>query len=73
MGSCLLISSGYLCWLYSFLPNLNFSYYKELIEQKCPTGPYRIAGFSFGSLVAMDIVLQLQAEGKKVAAVSNLF
>ena len=30
------------------------------------TGPYWIAGYSFGSLIAFEIAVQLQSDGKKV-------
>ena len=30
------------------------------------TGPYWISGYSFGSLIAFEIAVQLQSDGKKV-------
>lgn len=43
-----------------------FRFYKEKIQQKQPEGPYRVAGYSFGTLIAIEIVIQLQQEGKEV-------
>ncbi|MEO6522311.1 MAG: non-ribosomal peptide synthetase [Mucilaginibacter sp.] len=40
-------------------------YIEEILEQN-PTGPYAIAGYSFGGYVAIEIANQLQAMGKEV-------
>jgi amino acid adenylation domain-containing protein len=40
-------------------------YIDEILEQN-PTGPYAIAGYSFGGYVAIEIANQLQAMGKEV-------
>ena len=44
----------------------NFSFYKNAIELMQGTGPYWIAGYSFGSMIAFEIAIQLQSDGKKV-------
>jgi amino acid adenylation domain-containing protein len=41
------------------------SYIKEIIEHN-PTGPYAIAGYSFGGYVAVEMRNQLELMGKKV-------
>jgi len=40
--------------------------YLEKIRKVSPEGPYYIAGFSFGGVVAFDIAMQLQQSGQKV-------
>jgi thioesterase domain-containing protein len=40
-------------------------YVSEILEQN-PTGPYNLAGYSFGGIVAFEMVKQLEAMGKKV-------
>lgn len=40
-------------------------YIKELVEQN-PSGPYAIAGYSFGGYVALEMAQQLKAMGKEV-------
>jgi amino acid adenylation domain-containing protein len=41
------------------------SYIKEILEHN-PTGPYAIAGYSFGGYVAVEMRNQLESMGKKV-------
>ena len=45
---------------------LYYSYYKGAIEACQGPGPYWIAGYSFGSMIAFEIAIQLQSAGKKV-------
>ena len=40
--------------------------YLSAIRQQQPTGPYALAGWSFGGLVAFEIACQLQSDGEKV-------
>ncbi len=40
--------------------------YLSAIRQQQPSGPYALAGWSFGGLVAFEIACQLQREGEKV-------
>ncbi len=40
-------------------------YLAEIIEQN-PTGPYALAGYSFGGLIAFEMAKQLRAQGKEV-------
>jgi amino acid adenylation domain-containing protein len=42
------------------------SEYTAIIRQHQPTGPYRIAGMSFGGLVAYEVAQQLRAAGAEV-------
>lgn len=45
-------------------------YISEIIAHN-PDGPYSIAGFSAGSVIAFEIARQLQAMGKKIAFLGN--
>jgi thioesterase domain-containing protein len=38
------------------------------IRQRQPTGPYRVGGYSFGGLLALEVAQQLRAAGEEVAA-----
>jgi thioesterase domain-containing protein/acyl carrier protein len=40
-------------------------YVSEILEQN-PTGPYAIAGYSFGGIIAFEMAKQLKASGKEV-------
>ena len=42
------------------------AYYIDQIAQKNPAGPYRLAGYSFGGIIAYEMSRQLQAAGKWV-------
>jgi amino acid adenylation domain-containing protein len=42
------------------------AYYLEVMRSIQPQGPYRICGWSFGGLVALEIAQQLQAQGQQV-------
>lgn len=42
------------------------AYYIEEILAQNPTGPYALAGFSFGGLIAFDMAKQLKTMGKEV-------
>ncbi|KAK3611423.1 hypothetical protein CHS0354_027151 [Potamilus streckersoni] len=42
------------------------SYYRNSIELHQPEGPYRIAGYSYGAMIAFEIALQLQSSAKQV-------
>ncbi|KAL2123584.1 hypothetical protein VTJ04DRAFT_4039 [Mycothermus thermophilus] len=44
-----------------------FTTYKAAIKARQPHGPYAIAGYSFGGMVAFEIGKLLEAEGDKVA------
>lgn len=46
-------------------------YIDEILEQN-PTGPYAIAGYSFGGYVAIEMARQLQAMGKEVKILAML-
>jgi len=37
-----------------------------------PHGPYRIAGWSFGGLIAFEIALQLEAQGERISFFSSI-
>ncbi len=43
--------------------------YVETIQQKQPAGPYHLAGYSFGGLLAYEIAQQLEQKGEEVALV----
>ncbi|MCT7949710.1 amino acid adenylation domain-containing protein [Ancylothrix sp. C2] len=45
------------------------SQYRQIIQEKQPTGPYFLAGESFGGLVALEIAQQLRQQGEEVALV----
>ncbi|HEY9811879.1 MAG TPA: amino acid adenylation domain-containing protein [Halomicronema sp.] len=46
------------------------SLYRQIIQEKQPTGPYLLAGESFGGLVALEIAQQLRQQGEDVGLVS---
>ncbi len=46
--------------------------YIDSIVKINPTGPYAIAGFSFGGIVAFEIARQLKAQGKTVSMIAML-
>ncbi|XP_050414816.1 fatty acid synthase isoform X2 [Patella vulgata] len=41
-------------------------YYLNALEMMDPDGPYNIAGYSYGGMIALELALQLQAKGKTV-------
>src|SRR5262249_54162392 len=45
------------------------SEYVDIIRQHQPNGPYRVAGMSFGGIVAYEVAHQLRASGAEVAFV----
>ncbi|KIK63451.1 polyketide synthase [Collybiopsis luxurians FD-317 M1] len=42
------------------------AFYLEQVKKKQPTGPYRLGGFSFGSVVALVMALMLRESGETV-------
>jgi thioesterase domain-containing protein len=44
-------------------------YVKEMTEL-FPDGPYHLAGFSFGGLIALEMAIQLQAAGKQTGRIT---
>ncbi|MGE5944180.1 MAG: non-ribosomal peptide synthetase [Flavobacteriales bacterium] len=48
------------------------SYYIEAIIKVNPKGPYAIAGYSFGGIIAFEMGRQLMTKGKKVSMISIL-
>ncbi|MEU5106527.1 MULTISPECIES: amino acid adenylation domain-containing protein [unclassified Streptomyces] len=46
-------------------------YIRSLVEIQ-PDGPYHILGWSFGALVAHEMAVQLQAQGREVALLADL-
>ncbi|GAB1598859.1 hypothetical protein Ahia01_000163100, partial [Argonauta hians] len=44
------------------------SYYISIIKASYPEGPYRLAGYSFGACVALEMAMQLQQQKIKVEA-----
>ncbi|WP_406200670.1 amino acid adenylation domain-containing protein [Kitasatospora sp. NBC_01560] len=46
--------------------------YVEQIRSVQPTGPYHLAGWSFGGLVAHEIAVRLTEAGERVALLANL-
>ncbi|KAK3085384.1 hypothetical protein FSP39_002556 [Pinctada imbricata] len=48
------------------------SHYKNAIEMYQPVGPYYIVGYSFGSVVALEMALQMQEHGAKRACLIML-
>ena len=46
------------------------AHYISEIEQSNPDGPYALAGYSFGGLIAFEMAKQLKASGKKVSMLS---
>lgn len=55
--------------VFSSIPRLA-SRYLESIRAVQPEGPYQLAGFSFGGLIAFQVAQQLQAEGAEVSLVA---
>ena len=45
-------------------------YIKEIVVSN-PTGPYALAGFSYGGIVAYEMARQLRAQGKKVTIMAQ--
>jgi amino acid adenylation domain-containing protein len=45
------------------------SAYLEAVRESYPTGPYRLAGISFGGVIAMEVARRLVAEGAEVERV----
>ncbi|WP_289661661.1 non-ribosomal peptide synthetase [Flavobacterium panacagri] len=48
------------------------AYYVEAIIKVNPKGPYALAGFSFGGIVAFEMTRQLRAQGKTVSLTALL-
>ena len=48
------------------------SHYIEAIIRVNPKGPYALAGFSFGGIVAFEMTRQLNEQGKKVSLIALL-
>jgi amino acid adenylation domain-containing protein len=48
------------------------SYYINSIIKSCPDGPYALAGYSFGGIIAYEMAHQLTESGKKVTMVGLL-
>lgn len=48
------------------------SHYNETIMRVNPEGPYAIAGYSFGGLIAYEMGRQLMSRGKKISMLSIL-
>ncbi|KAI0917773.1 Type I Iterative Polyketide synthase (PKS) [Taiwanofungus camphoratus] len=48
------------------------AFYAQKIREKQPNGPYRLAGFSFGTAVALEIAILFQAEGQTVESLIML-
>jgi thioesterase domain-containing protein/aryl carrier-like protein len=40
--------------------------YLAALREVCPEGPYRLAGYSAGGVIAMEMARQLQADGQRV-------
>nr|WP_063772078.1 non-ribosomal peptide synthetase [Kitasatospora mediocidica] len=53
------------------VPGIAEEYVARMLEIQ-PDGPYHIAGWSFGGLVAHEMAIQLQASGRQVALLANL-
>lgn len=47
------------------IPDVVESYYKAILKTQ-PTGPYAIAGYSFGGIIAFEVAKLLQAQGGEV-------
>ena len=45
---------------------ISYFLYTQTIQEKQPEGPYRLAGYSFGTCVALEMSLQLQQQGSEV-------
>lgn len=48
------------------------AHYVDAIVKANPTGPYALAGFSFGGIVAFEMTRQLKEKGKKVSLTALL-
>ncbi|HEY8926740.1 MAG TPA: amino acid adenylation domain-containing protein [Polyangia bacterium] len=46
--------------------------YIEIIRRQQPHGPYRLAGMSFGGILAFEVAQQLEADGERVVFVGLL-
>ncbi|KAK8782542.1 hypothetical protein V5799_016118 [Amblyomma americanum] len=46
--------------------------YRQKLKQVQPTGPYHLAGYSFGAAVAFELAVQLQASGASVNSLTLL-
>jgi thioesterase domain-containing protein/acyl carrier protein len=62
--------NGYQNWFQS-IESMATCYINSLIEIN-PKGPYAIAGFSFGGIVAFEMARQLKAQGKTVSIIALL-
>ncbi|KDQ58084.1 hypothetical protein JAAARDRAFT_57854 [Jaapia argillacea MUCL 33604] len=47
-------------------------FYTQKIREKQPEGPYRLAGFSFGTALALDMAMILQDQGETVESIVML-
>lgn len=45
-------------------------YFKQIIRQKQPVGPYIFCGYSYGSLLCLELAFILEAEGETVRVIS---
>ncbi|MGZ5071278.1 MAG: amino acid adenylation domain-containing protein [Methylobacter sp.] len=43
------------------------AFYRRAIKERFPSGPYRLAGWSFGGLIAFELAQQFKAQGDGVA------
>ncbi|MGZ5056356.1 MAG: thioesterase domain-containing protein, partial [Methylobacter sp.] len=43
------------------------AFYLKAIKERFPSGPYRLAGWSFGGLIAFELAQQFKAQGDEVA------
>jgi amino acid adenylation domain-containing protein len=62
--------NGYKDWFES-IEDMAATYIQSIIKVN-PNGPYAIAGFSFGGIVAFEIARQLKEQGKKVSIIALL-
>ena len=44
----------------------------QIIKESLPTGPYHIAGYSFGACIAFEMCLQLESAGDPVGSIGLL-
>ena len=63
-------NNGYKNWFESFEETV--ACYIESILKINPNGPYALAGFSFGGVVALEMARQLEKQGKKVSIIALL-
>ncbi|MGM8363564.1 non-ribosomal peptide synthetase [Flavobacterium sp. ARAG 55.4] len=63
-------SNGYNNWFES-IEDMASRYIESIMEVN-PKGPYAIAGFSFGGIVAFEIARQLKNQGKTVSLIAAL-